>query len=212
MSQLTFFTNVYSRGRTVQWMLNECAAGSDICYDTQFIEYEDIKSPQYLAINPMGKIPALVVHQSEAQDQTNSDTVITEVVAICTYLADTYPSAGLAPAVGSVQRGIYYRWLFWACNVLEPALMVAFDLIHRTESADANKALGFGSLDDALAVLEETLSQKAYLCDDKFSTADLYMVAMLSWAVMQGAVDTLPTHLAAYVDNVSKRQALVQIG
>lgn len=208
MSQLTFYTNPYSRGRTVQWMLNECGAS----YDTKFIEYEDIKSPDYLAINPMGKVPALVVHQKSAHLETKSDIVITEVVAICAYLADAYPDVHLAPAVDSPQRGIYYRWLFWACNVLEPALMTEFGLMRRTESAEAKRALGFGNFREALAVLEKELNNRQYLCDDKFSAADLYMVAMLNWAVMQGAVKALPETLAEYVNGISKREALVKIG
>ena len=202
MSQLTFYTNPQSRGRTVQWMLNECAAD----YKTHIIEYEHIKSPDYLAINPMGKLPALVTQTSD-----NQQVVVTEVVAICTYLADSHPQANLAPSIDSPERGRYYRWLFSACNVLEPAMMVQFGLLSRQDSDQANRALGFGSFNEALSVLEQELTDKDYLCDDTFSTADLYIASMIHWAVSQGAVETLPEHVSAYVQRAVQRQAFIDM-
>src|SRR4051812_23795537 len=84
MSDLVFYTNPMSRGRTVRWMLEEVGQP----YETVLLEYENsMKSPEYLAVNPMGKVPAL----------KHGDTVVTETAAICAYLADAFPQVGLAP-------------------------------------------------------------------------------------------------------------------
>lgn len=208
MRQLTFYTNPQSRGVTVQWMLNECEATCDIRYETKIIEYDNIKSPDYLAINPMGKLPALVVKQDDASDtKSQGDMIITEAVAICAYLADTYPDANLAPTIDSLARGAYYRWLFWACNVLEPAMMVEFGVLTRDQSAETKQALGFGSFTEALAILDNELADKDYLCDGKFTTADLYLTSMLKWACMYKPDMALPENVASYLDRISKREA-----
>ena len=202
MSQLIFYTNPQSRGLIVQWMLNECDRADNINYETKVIEYEDIKSPEYLAINPMGKVPALVVAQ-EGED----NIVITEMVAICTYLADRYPNAKLAPTIESPQRGAYYRWLFWACNVLEPAMMVELGRLSRQDSEEARRAIGFGSFSEALQVLEQGLEDKEYLCADTFTTADLYIVAMLDWAKYSGAIDAFSPVLSEYISRITQRES-----
>mgnify|MGYP001974502323 FL=1 len=91
---LTFYTNPMSRGRIVRWMLEEVGAP----YDTEILEYSTtMKGPEYLAINPMGKVPAI----------RHGDVVVTECAAICAYLADAFPGAGLAPP--PAERGAYYR-------------------------------------------------------------------------------------------------------
>ena len=109
--QLVFYHNPMSRGRIVHWMLEEVGAP----YETKVVDLEkrEHKSPAYLAVNPMGKIPAIV----------HGDTVVTETAAICAYLADAFPRAGLAPPPGDRARGTYYRWLFFAAGCLEPALV-----------------------------------------------------------------------------------------
>jgi glutathione S-transferase len=103
MSELTFYTNPMSRGRIVRWMLEEIGQP----YDTVLLDYgTTMKAPDYLAVNPMGKVPAL----------KHGDAVITEGGAICAYLADAFPQAALAPPHGSPLRGAYYRWLFYAAG------------------------------------------------------------------------------------------------
>src|SRR5579875_530708 len=108
VGELVFYTNPMSRGRVVRWMLEEVGAP----YRTEVVEYgEQMKSRPYIDINPMGKVPAL----------KHGDMVVTEVAAICAYLADAFPAAGLAPASGSAMRGPYYRWLFFGAGPLEAA-------------------------------------------------------------------------------------------
>src|SRR6201989_2603118 len=107
MTDLTFYTNPQSRGRIARWMLEETGAA----YETVVLGYADsMKSPEYLAINPMGKVPAI----------RHGDTVVTEGAAICAYLADAFPDAGLAPPLSD--RGDYYRWLFFAAGPIESAV------------------------------------------------------------------------------------------
>ncbi|HRE36661.1 MAG TPA: glutathione S-transferase, partial [Sphingopyxis terrae] len=104
---LIFYTNPMSRGQIVRWMLEEVGAP----YQTQILGYDDsMKGADYLAINPMGKVPA-IVHRGK---------VVTECAAICAYLADAFPDAGLAPPLEA--RADYYRWLFFAAGPLETAV------------------------------------------------------------------------------------------
>ena len=119
---ITLYTHPMSRGRTARWMLEECGA----TYDTVVLDYgTSMKAPAYLAINPMGKVPAL----------THGDIVVTEQAAICAYLADLFPEKKLAPAVGSPQRGAYYRWLFFAAAPLEAFRFSLHAAIARRPSA-----------------------------------------------------------------------------
>ncbi|MEJ0058187.1 MAG: glutathione S-transferase N-terminal domain-containing protein [Terricaulis sp.] len=98
---LVFYTNPMSRGRITRWMLEEIGAP----YRTEVLDYgTTMKAPEYLAVNPMGKVPAIL----------HGDVIVTEGAAICAYLADAFPEAGLAPAVDDPLRGTYYRWLFFA--------------------------------------------------------------------------------------------------
>src|SRR3954467_3898229 len=107
--ELVFYTNPMSRGRIVRWMLEEIGQP----YRTELLDYgTTMKAPAYLAINPMGKVPAL----------RHGDAVVTECAAICAYLADAFPQAGLAPALESRLRGTYYRWLFFAAGPVEAAI------------------------------------------------------------------------------------------
>ena len=115
MTDLTFYTNPQSRGRVVRWMLEEVGAP----YETKVIDYATMKSPDYLAVNPMGKVPAI----------KHGDEVVTETAAICAYLADIFPEANLIPPPGHRKRGCYYRWLFFAAGPVEAAV--------------TNKAMGF---------------------------------------------------------------------
>ena len=111
MADITFYTNPMSRGRIVHWLLEELG----VPYDMKILDFEkgDHKKPDYLKINPMGKVPA-IVHRG---------VVVTEAAAICTYLADAYPKAGLAPALDDPQRGTYLRWIFFGAGCIEPAIV-----------------------------------------------------------------------------------------
>src|ERR1700742_504411 len=108
--ELVFYTNPMSRGRIVRWMLEEVGQP----YRTEIMDYATtLKSPGYLAVNPMGKVPAI----------QHGDTVVTEAAAICAYLADAFPERGLAPPLGDRRRGPYFRWLFFAAGPLETAIL-----------------------------------------------------------------------------------------
>ena len=155
---LIFYTNPMSRGRMVRWMLEEVGQP----YETKLIPYgPEMKSPAYLAINPMGKIPVLV----------HDHTVITETAAIIAYLADAFPEADLAPTPGTRERGPYYRWLFFGAGPFEAAVM---DRALGVQIPPERKgSVGYGSLEEVLATLEAALHPGPYLLGDTFSAADM---------------------------------------
>src|ERR1700694_1455942 len=128
--ELVFYTNPMSRGRIVRWMLEEVGQP----YRTELLDYATtMKAPEYLAINPMGKVPAI----------KHGDTVVTEAAAICAYLADAFPDAGLAPPAGSRLRGPYYRWFFFAAGPVEAAVT---NKALKVEVGDEQRAfVGYGS-------------------------------------------------------------------
>ncbi|MCA8933691.1 MAG: glutathione S-transferase, partial [Rhodospirillaceae bacterium] len=135
------YTNPRSRGRIVRWMLEEVGCP----YTVQVVGYgPPMKSPEYLAINPMGKVPALV----------HGGQVITESGAICAYLADAFPEAGLAPPAG--ERGAYYRWLFFAAGCVEPALISK--ALGHVPPEDRQGMVGYGTYELTLNALEQAVS------------------------------------------------------
>ena len=164
--ELVFYTNPQSRGQTVRWMLEEVGAP----YRTEILDYgTTMKAPDYLAINPMGKVPAL----------THRGVVVTEVAAICAYLADAFPEAQLAPPVGDAARGPYYRWLFFAAAPLEEASTnKAMGFVAPKER---ERSVGYGTLDDVLDTLERALKGRAHVAGDRFSAADLHLASKLGF-------------------------------
>lgn len=164
MKNLTFYTHPKSRGMSVAWMLRECGA----TFDTVLIPFgEEMKSADYLAINPMGKVPALKA----------GDAVITEAAAILTFLAEQFPERGLIPAAGSLTRGEYYRWLCFAIN-LEYA---AFDRLNQIPSnAERRKTIGYGDLDTAFGVLRDHLARHDFIVGNQFSALDIYYTMLLT--------------------------------
>jgi glutathione S-transferase len=189
--ELVFYTNPRSRGRIVRWMLEEVGQP----YRTELLEYgTTIKSPEYLAMNPMGKVPAL----------RHGDAVVTEGAAICCYLADAFPDAGLAPAPGDRLRGPYYRWMFFAAGPLE---MAATNKAFGFEVPAERKGMaGYGSLADVLSVLEAALSRSAYLVGDRFTAADLYVGAHIGWGMSFGTIEKRPA-FERYFARISTRPA-----
>src|ERR1700753_3225313 len=147
--ELVFYTNPMSRGRIVRWMLEEVGQP----YRTEILQYaSSMKSPEYLAVNPMGKVPAI----------KHGEVVVTEGAAICAYLADVFPEAGLAPAPD--KRGDYYRWLFFAAGPVEQATtvkMMGFEV-----PADRSRMMGYGSYDDTLHALELAVTAHDYVAGD----------------------------------------------
>jgi glutathione S-transferase len=189
---LTFYTNPMSRGRIVRWMLEEVGAP----YETVLLDFASTaKAADYLAINPMGKVPAIV----------HDDRVVTEGAAICAYLADAFPHAGLAPT--DAERADYYRWLFFAAGPVEAA--VTNRSLGVDVPADRRGMVGYGDYDSVVDVLERAVSRQPYIAGDRFTAADVYVGSQVGWGTAFG---TLPKRDAfdAYLGRVAARPAAVR--
>ena len=192
--ELVFYTNPMSRGRIVRWMLEEVGTP----YRTEVLGYADsMKAPAYLAINPMGKVPAI----------THGGAVVTEAAAICAYLADAFPAAGLAPAHGDKARAPYYRWLFFAAGPVESA--VTNKSLGVEVPAGRERMAGYGSLGAVLDVLEGAVSKSVYVTGDRFTAADVYFGSQIGWGMQFGSFDKRPA-FEAYWERISSRPAAVR--
>jgi glutathione S-transferase len=169
--EITFYHNPKSRSQMVHWMLEEAAAPYRIA-PIDFAKNEH-KAPAFLEINPMGKLPT-IVHRG---------TVVTETAAIIAYLADVFPKAGLAPAIGDPRRGAYYRWLFFGAGCFEPALL---DTVMKRPPVERKSAVGWGSYEDVLSTLKTALAGGPYLLGDDFTAADVYIGSEINFAMMFG--------------------------
>ena len=168
MADLIFYHNPQSRGRIVRWMLEEIGQP----YDTEFIAYDQLKSERYLAVNPMGKIPA-IKHRGH---------IVTECAAICAYLADVFPEAGLGPRED--EKADYYRWLFYAAGPVEAA--VANRAAGWEVPPDKGRMFGYGNTDRVISVLDELLSLRDYVCGDRFTAADVYLGSQIMFPMQFG--------------------------
>jgi glutathione S-transferase len=174
---LTLYTNPMSRGRIARWMLEEIGQP----YEVVILDYgTTMKGADYLAINPMGKVPAL----------THGDAIVTETAAICAYLADAFPDAGLAPPPGDPARAPYYRWLLFAAGPLEAA--VTNRAMGFTVPPDKQMMAGYGSFEAVMNALEGAVAGDGWLTGDSFSAADLFIGAHLSWGLQFGSIDRRP--------------------
>ncbi len=189
--ELVFYTNPMSRGRIARWMLEEVGQP----YRAEILTYGGtMKSPDYLAINPMGKVPALV----------HGSTVVTEAAAICAYLADAFPEAGLAPPPGDRARGPYYRWLFFAAGPLEAAN--ADRMLGVQVSTEQRRMVGYGSFDEVVDALEGAVGHGPYLLGEHFSAADVYVGAQIGFGMQFGSIPHRPA-FEAYAARVLARPA-----
>ena len=188
-AKLTFYTNPMSRGRIARWMLEETGAP----YETEYLSFGGtMKSPDYKAVNPMGKVPAI----------RHGDTVVTECAAICAYLADAFPEAGLAPPTD--KRGSYYRWMFFAAGPLEMAVVnnaLGFQI-----PEDKLRMAGCGRMSDVMETLEAAVSASPYIAGDRFSAADVYVGSHIGWGIGFGTIEKRPAFLD-YWGRVSEREA-----
>lgn len=158
MADLTFYTNPMSRGRIARWMLEEVGEP----YETVLLDYgTTMKAPEYLAVNPMGKVPAI----------RHGDTVVTETAAICAYLADAFPHRDLAPPPGDRRRGPYYRWLFFAAGPVEAA--VTAKTLGLLAPEDKSGQAGYGTFEATIDALERAVAAGPYLCGEQFTAADV---------------------------------------
>jgi glutathione S-transferase len=190
--EIQFYTNPVSRGRMVHWTLEEIGAP----YRPHFLDLfaGEHKRPDYLAINPMGKVPA-IVHRG---------AMISEVGAIIAYLADAFPAAKLAPPVGESQRGPYLRWMFFAAATLEPAIID--HVTQRSPPKERPLALSYGSVQAVTDTLLEGLRRSPYLVGDAFTAADLYVGSQLAFGVGSKCLSPLP-EFQAYLARLTSRRA-----
>ena len=188
-ADLILYTNPMSRGRIARWMLEETGAE----YETVVLDYAStLKQEPYLSINPMGKVPAIV----------HNGRVITECAAICAYLADSFPEAGLAPP--TTDRADYYRWLFYAAGPVEQA--VTNKSMNFIPSDQQQRMAGYGNYDLAVDTLEKAVSTHPYIAGDSFTAADVYVGSQVGWGTQFG---TLPKRDAfgAYLERIMSRDA-----
>jgi glutathione S-transferase len=190
-ANIDFYMAPQTRAMTAHWMLEEVGAP----YRTHVLDLEagEHKQSGYLAINPMGKVPALV----------HEGTVITEVAAICLYLADAFPETGLAPPIGDPKRGTYLRWLVFVPGCVEPAIMD-----RRLERPPGPpQALGYGDIDTLVEVMAKALTPGPYLLRDHFSAADVMMGSAVRWGMFTKLLPERPEFLE-YAGRLNERPAL----
>lgn len=194
MAALTLYTNPMSRGRIARWMLEEVGEP----YEVVLLDYgTSMKDADYLAINPMGKVPAI----------RHGDLVVTEGAAICAYLADAFPAAGLAPAPGDPRRGTYYRWMFFAAGPVESA--VTAKALGLLAPAEKSAMAGYGSYEATIDALEGAVRDGPFICGDQFTAADVYVGAQIAWGLQFGTIDKRPA-FHDYAARIQARPAAVR--
>ena len=190
--ELVFYTNPQSRANIVHWMLEELG----VPYRPVVLTYGGtMKSPEYLALNPMGKVPAI----------KHGDTVVTECAAICAYLADAFPEAGLAPALAD--RADYYRWLFFASSCLEAAW--TNKSVGWIPNPEQQRLFGYGSFEHTVDALVKAVNGKRYIAGDRFTAADVYVGRSIGYGIEFGELGARP-ELVAYWNGLKDRPALAR--
>lgn len=192
MADLKLYHAVPSRSSLVRWMLEELGEPYDI--ELLVLAKGEHLTPDFKAINPMAKVPAL----------RHGDAVVAEAAAICTYLADEFPDAGLNIPVGDPRRGAYLKWLFFGPSCIEPAMIDA--AFPRTETPRRG-TLGHGDLETVMHVVAEALKPGPYLLGDHFTAADVVVGSTLRYGAMFKLLPELPEVLA-YIEHLSARPAM----
>ena len=195
MEKITLYTNPNSRGRIIRWLLEECGAD----YEVVPVPYGEngTKSADYLAVNPMGKLPAVKY----------GDAVITETAALITFLAELFPEKNLIPAVGTAERGEFYRWLMFAQHA-EYAFMDKWHGI--PETPERKRSIGYGSFDEVVATLTKFLHGKEYALGDHFTALDLYLSGLIAWGIMRAQVLDMDSELGAFMKPHAARPAFAK--
>ncbi|HVA15876.1 MAG TPA: glutathione S-transferase family protein [Stellaceae bacterium] len=192
--EIVLYTHPQSRGRVARWMLEEIGQP----YRTELLDYAtSMKAPAYLAINPMGKVPAL----------THGATVVTEGAAICAYLADAFPEAGLAPPPGHPLRGPYYRWLFFAAGPIEAA--ASNKALGFVVPDGRERMMGYGTYAEVVSTLEGAVSERDYLVGDTFTAADVYVGSHIGFGMQFGTIEKRPA-FEKYWARISARPAALR--
>ena len=189
MADIIFYTNPMSRGQTVRWMLEEVGEP----YDTEILDYASgMKAEPYLSINPMGKVPA-IAHKGK---------VVTEVAAICCYLADAFPAAGLAP--DTKDRADYYRWIFFTSGPIEAAF--SNKAAGWEPTPERQRMFGYGNYQLAINTLENALTGKTYIAGDSFTAADLFVGANVNFMLQFNLLEPRPV-FTDYAARMTDRDA-----
>lgn len=186
---LIFYTNPMSRGQTIRWMLEEVGEP----YDTEVLDYAStMKAEPYLSINPMGKVPAI----------KHNGKVVTEVAAICCYLADVFPQANLAPPPSD--RADYYRWIFFTSGPVEAAF--SNKAVGWEPAPDKQAMFGYGNYDLAIATLEKALAGRDYIAANHFTAADLFVGANVNFMLQFNLLEPRPV-FTDYAARMTDRDA-----
>src|SRR5687768_2024544 len=189
MSDRIFYTNPQTRALTVRWLLEEVGQP----YETEILQYgTTMKQEPYHSINPMGKVPAIV----------HNGKVVTEVAAMCCYLADAYPEAGLAP--DPRDRADYYRWIFFTSGPVEAAF--SNKAAGWEPTPERQRMLGYGNYDLAIGTLEKALSGKTYIAGDRFTAADLFVGANVNFMLQFNLLEPRPV-FTDYAARMTDRDA-----
>lgn len=187
--EIVFYTHPQSRGAMTHWMLEEIGCP----YRVEVVAFgPKMKSPEYLALNPMGKVPTI----------RHGNTVVTETGAILCYLADAFPEAKLAPPLA--ERGSYYRWLFFVAGPAEAA--ISNKAVGWNPAPDMQARFGYGSYERVIDTLEKAVQGKRHLAADHFTAADLYVTSLLHWGMMFGTIERRPA-FEAYTAHHANRPA-----
>jgi glutathione S-transferase len=189
--EVVFYYNPMSRARIVHWMLEEVGAP----YRMELVSFDkgEHKKPAFLAVNPMGKLPAIV----------HRNTAVTESAAICAYLADAFPAARLAPKIDDPARGTYFRWMFFGAGCVEAA---SIDRMLGRPQPERTTALGYGTYNDTLNALEKALNPGPYILGDQFSAADVYIGSQIGFGMRTKSIEPRPA-FQAYLARLLQRPA-----
>lgn len=190
MADLVLYTHPMSRGRIARWMLEETGEP----YRAEILDYgASMKAEAFLALNPMGKVPTL----------RHGEAIVSETAAICAYLAETFPQAGLAPQ-GDTERAAYYRWLFFAAGPVEAA--VTNRALQCEPPAERARMVGYGTYEQTMNTLEKAVSAHDFIAGDRFTAADVYVGAQIDFGLTFGSIEKRPA-FEAYRQRVTDRPA-----
>ena len=192
MATLTLYHAAPSRSSITRWMLEEIGEPYDI--HLLSLSKGDNRASEYLAVNPMGKVPAL----------KHGDTVITEGAAICAYLADEFPRAKLNVPIGTPRRGVYLKWLFFGPNCIEAAMI---DRASPRKEEARRAMLGYGDFDTVMDVTAKAVAKGPFLMGEQFTAADVIVGSTLRWGMMFKLLPERP-EFVAYTNRLATRPAL----
>jgi glutathione S-transferase len=192
MPKLTLYHAAPSRSSIAHWMLEEVGEPFDV--HLLSLSRGEQRQPDYLAVNPMGKVPAL----------RHGDVVITEAAAICAYLADAFPARKLNVPIGDPRRGVYLKWLFFGPSCIEPAVT---DRAFPRKEAPRPAMLGYGDFDTVMNVVANAVADGPYLMGEQFTAADVIIGATLRWGMKFTLLPERP-EFVAYAARLTERPAL----